>query len=920
MSIENLTPQQIKAVQYVEGPCKIVAGPGSGKTKTIVSKYLNLFLEKKMNLSNILLLTFSNKATNELRERVIKHLDSNEQKYEEENLKIFTIHSFCKKELEDNFTELKEKIYAANILDEISQGSFILRFNRIFALAGRLESCKKVFDEILGFFNKMSNENLDFEKVYSHLVNILKNLYKKHDDEPDNKDIHEKSIRECSKLLHNLFLHREYLSKLKEEKVIDFANLQSFFLKELKNNQKLLIKIREKYKYILVDEYQDTSYVQSQIIYELAKPSFNLTVCGDEDQSIYRFRGATVKNFISFEKNLDNSRTKTFFLNYNFRSVSKIVDSSNKIVENIPFRNIEKKIVSKNEEDGDVFYTVFKDPNEEAKSIVKIVKYLKENKNINYGEQAVLFRSVINESKNLVNCLKSENIPFRVYGANKLDTSRILNDLINIWIFCTNNSDETIELNESNLFYKNKTKATELFKKIKKDLVDDRNKKSKERKFKSNLSFFYTLLHTTDFFKTLIESNNNLQLEDLSYLSKKIYEIDLSLKKTDPVLVEAILNNSKIRGDVVDERADDEKVSIMTIHQSKGLEFTACFLPFLVKKRNPSIKDAMLYPLYHYEINDPVKVNDTDEQRLRYVSFTRAKNFNFLSRPEKIQTKRGNLRKWRHEPILDSLNLGHQSAEEIINQIKSHSINTKPKIKEHNLRERMSYSRLSVYITCPRKYNFQYNLGFATVRSEFLNIGTSSHLCLNHIHKNYLNKKKIKYNKEELEQIVEDNWVELPARRAESRRLKKNLLINLKNYLKKYIDIFPNIYKSEHKFAFHKKDKNYELTGAVDLILKDNKNMTIIDFKQKDIDNIEYKNQMALYYYVADKAFNQIQKFKLWLISVAECKHKEIMITKNDLEKFEKKVDGSVKNIIDKEFSPNKGVHCKKCPYYEFCY
>jgi DNA helicase-2/ATP-dependent DNA helicase PcrA len=510
----------------------------------------------------------------------------------------------------------------------------------------------------------------------------------------------------------------------------------------------------------------------------------------------------------------------------------------------------------------------------------------------------------------LIELLIKENIHFIVHGANKIETSKIISDLLNIWSYCL--GFEETELNEKSLFYNNKNEIIEKCKKIKNDL--------KLKKIKSNINFFYSLIHVSNFFKNTINNNNNSYLSDLSYLSKLIFELDLSLKKTDPLLVNSILKNAILKGELITDTEDKDAVNIMTIHQAKGLEFTATFLPHMVKKKNPNLIDEVLFDLYHYEIKDPNKVNDVDERRLRYVSFTRAKNWNFISRPTKLYTRNGHLRNFRPETILENLKLKTSSSEEIIKSIRQHKVvNESEKLKETK-RQSISYSRLSTYILCPRKFNLQYNYGFATIRNTMLNIGSSSHRCLDNLHKNYLNSKKTKYLDSEIEKIVEDNWIELPGRRRESREYKKKLILNLKNYLNKYLWIFPNIFKSEHHFSFYNKLKNYELTGVVDLMLKNKKSLTIIDFKQSSIEQPEYKDQMILYYYVAQKVTEEIKEFKLWLFSVSDCKHKEIIIKKDDLEKFKTKINSVVQNIIDEKFSPNKGHHCKKCPYYEFCY
>ena len=292
----ELTDIQKEAVEYTDGPLLIVAGPGAGKTRVLIEKIVHLIQEKNVDPNNILVTTFTVKAANQLKDRLSARIGN-----KMENMQISTIHSFYQHILESN---PDAHIYGSqlDVLDDPSQFMFF-RFN-LNNIGLEFQEYRHNLDDIISIFNLCGENCIEPSKLIEY--------YESLDDE--NKDQYLK--------LANAYLN--YLNLLEIEKKMDFAGLQKSTYLLLKNNPDLLDKLRSRYQYVLVDEYQDINPLQDEFFRLLAEPENKIFVVGDEDQSIYGFRGASVNNFRKFPSRYDN--TKTIKLETNFRSTKDIVD------------------------------------------------------------------------------------------------------------------------------------------------------------------------------------------------------------------------------------------------------------------------------------------------------------------------------------------------------------------------------------------------------------------------------------------------------------------------------------------------------------------------------------------------------------------------------------------------------------------
>ena len=926
--LENLDKNQIKAVIDIDNPCRIIAGPGSGKTRTIVAKYIYLILEKQYKPENIALLTFTNKATDEIKERVLGYLDVNKIEYDLNNLRISTIHSFCKKLIDDHKQEIVGNFIATNVLDEISQGAFILSFIEDYGYFSKVSACKTVYEEIVPFFNKISDENLDIKTVYDYLNRKLLYIFQKKKRTGIELRNTIKEVEKIKNLINLCTVYEEYQNKLKERLLIDFSNLQKFLLNEIENNEDLLRKIREEIKYIIVDEYQDTSFLQSEILLKIAEPEYNITICGDDDQGLYRFRGATVNNFLEFANRIDK-RVKNYYLITNYRSSIEIVKNTQLLIENnIGFR-FSKELESNKTETGICDIIEASNPEDEAKIIILVIKLLYEEKIIrSMSDITILFRSVLYHSKEIINELDKNEIPYIVYGTDKLGSSINARSFLEILSFVSGKTD-TIKINENEFFieedenefdinennlseYDNKLNITDY--QYLEILIEVRNN---IKEYKSNISIFYDLIENSPFFKALISNENYGKLGEIAFISQIIKKIDLSYQKTDPYLVDSIFRNLSIKGDVIKEKYMYQgKINIMTIHQSKGLEFPFIIIPSLYKRKRKESITSYLSELFYYETSDKEKIEEIDERKLIYVGMTRALDGVLLSYPGKKKWGTGYINATPINPISEIPKpiSNIKNICEILPKVKINSI----KVKKENKKLILSFSRIRTYIECPRKYNLMYNLEFATVLEGQMVFGLSIHRSLEEIHSNYIKNKKSTYTVVEMRKIVDKNWIDITYKKRETKKYKETAISYLLQYTINEAKNFRYILKTELPFQIDVKNEHYLLNGVIDLVSRKEHEIEITDFKVNQIDDPIYDYQMYLYAYCYEKAFKEKPQ-KLRLYSMKNSRYREIKFDEKTSNRFYENFSKIISNIKEENFINKPGSNCNYCPYKNFC-
>jgi len=585
--LKDLNSSQKQAVLNLSGPSLIIAGAGAGKTKTLTYKVTYL-IANKIEPYSIVVLTFTNKAALEMKDRIQKLLKTKKLPF------IGTFHSFALNILR---TEAKNLGYKKNfsIFDEGESVTLIKKAINNLNLANFKNSANNVYKKISFYKNKgIANEN--------YLPASLKEIY------------------------------LEYEKLLLEHNAFDFDNLILKALEIFKKYPEVLKKYQTKYNYFLIDEFQDTNSPQYQLIKLLASKNKNITVVGDDWQSIYGFRSADYRILLNFQK--DWPQAKIFFLEQNYRSTQNILDASYSVISKNIFRT-DKKLFTTNGKGELIKVLKFKDEREEALWIKEqIVKKLKDKKSLN--DFAILFRTNV-QSRVFEDLLISEKIPYQLIGAFKFYQRKEIQDIISYLRYLYNPNDKvsleriinipkrkigqsTIKILKDNDWNFEVLKNKPVFKQLENFnfLIKKMESALRELPMSSFLTFIIDSLNYKNYLDTTTEEGLE-RWQNIKELIGIAYNFDkFSPKEGFENFLESI--SLLQEADNFDKNAN--KLTLMTLHSAKGLEFPIVFIPGVEESLIPHEKS-----LYNQE-------NLEEERRLFYVGMTRAKQELYLTYAE----------------------------------------------------------------------------------------------------------------------------------------------------------------------------------------------------------------------------------------------------------------------------------------------
>ena len=553
--VDSLNDRQKEAVVNTDGPMLILAGAGSGKTKVLTTKVAYLIEEKNIDPNNILAITFTNKAAKEMKERIFK-LEGNSAFY----IQISTFHSFGLKILKENCELLGyEKNFT--ILDSDDSLSIIKKIMKELNIDANKYNPKAIKNVI----SNNKNEIIDPEK-YSLYVNT---------------DFDEIALE----------VYRKYEKSLKINNAVDFDDLLILPLKLFNNNPGVLQKYQEKYKYVFIDEYQDTNepqYILSKMISAKYK---NITVVGDADQAIFTWRGANYKNILNFEK--DYKDAKVVLLEENYRSTKTILNAANNVIKNNKVRK-EKNLWTQNEEGSKITYYKAFDEKDESNYVVNEIKKLIE-KGVNPKDICVLYRANA-QSRTVEEAFLTSNISYNIVGSYAFYNRKEIKDLIAYLKLIYNNKDDVSLLRVINY-----------------------PKRGIGNKAIENLAIKSNVLDKSGMKKSLEDEKSieaDIRLENLEEFKSiaKAMEINEGI-----VSLEELLDKLALVSDVSEQKNDNEdKVTLMTMHAVKGLEYDYVFIV--------GVEEGLFPHSNSLESNDELE----EERRLCYVAITRAKKKLYL--------------------------------------------------------------------------------------------------------------------------------------------------------------------------------------------------------------------------------------------------------------------------------------------------
>lgn len=593
----KLNDKQKEAVMHVDGPCLVLAGAGSGKTKVLTERIVNL-INNGVSPYNILAITFTNKAAREMRERVYNSI-------EEEANKIFigTFHSLGLKIVRENAGVIG---YSNNvtILDRDDVNTLIKRFMKELNLDTEHYPVKSILNKI----SFAKNEGLSPEEFDKFAKAPL-------------------DMAACK-------VYKMYESALKRSNSVDFDDLLILPLRIFKKDKSVLEKYQEHFKYILVDEYQDTNMVQYDMCKLLASKYRNLFVVGDMDQSIYSFRFANYMNVINFEK--DNKDAKVIVLDENYRSTNNILNAANDVIKNNKERK-EKNLWSSKGNGDKIKYIRCDNEQEEASTVVRLTKELLD-KGEKPSEIAVLYRTN-GQSRVFEEAFLKENIPFKIVGSYFFYNRKEIKDLISYMHLIYNNNDDaslervinvprrgigskTIERlrSEASISDKSMFEVVNSGKELGfKNLIIDLTNESKNTDL---VGLVDVILDKTGIRKELEEKNDlesEIRLENLN----EFKSIALAFQEKGIFSLEEFLENISLVSDKNEYKEVDDGINLMTLHSAKGLEFNDVFLVGMEEGIFPHNRS--------FESESELE----EERRLCYVGITRAKEHLWLMNAKK---------------------------------------------------------------------------------------------------------------------------------------------------------------------------------------------------------------------------------------------------------------------------------------------
>lgn len=593
----KLNDKQKEAVMHVDGPCLVLAGAGSGKTKVLTERIVNL-INNGVSPYNILAITFTNKAAREMRERVYNSI-------EEEANKIFigTFHSLGLKIVRENASVIG---YNNNvtILDRDDVNTLIKRFMKELNLDTEHYPVKSILNKI----SFAKNEGLSPEEFDKFAKAPL-------------------DMAACK-------VYKMYESALKRSNSVDFDDLLILPLRIFKKDKSVLEKYQEHFKYILVDEYQDTNMVQYDMCKLLASKYRNLFVVGDMDQSIYSFRFANYMNVINFEK--DNKDAKVIVLDENYRSTNNILNAANDVIKNNKERK-EKNLWSSKGDGDKIKYIRCDNEQEEASTVVRLTKELLD-KGEKPSEIAVLYRTN-GQSRVFEEAFLKENIPFKIVGSYFFYNRKEIKDLISYMHLIYNNNDDaslervinvprrgigskTIERlrSEASISDKSMFEVVSSGKELGfKNLIIDLTNESKNTDL---VGLVDVILDKTGIRKELEEKNDlesEIRLENLN----EFKSIALAFQEKGIFSLEEFLENISLVSDKNEYKEVDDGINLMTLHSAKGLEFNDVFLVGMEEGIFPHNRS--------FESESELE----EERRLCYVGITRAKEHLWLMNAKK---------------------------------------------------------------------------------------------------------------------------------------------------------------------------------------------------------------------------------------------------------------------------------------------
>ncbi len=950
--LDGLNEAQAQAVAHNTGPLLIIAGAGTGKT-TVITRRIAYLIERKIaKPSEILALTFTEKAASEMEERVDQLVP-----YGYTDMWISTFHAFGDRLLRDFSLDLGlpanfKVLTATEQAIFMRQNIYAFDLNYFRPIANPLSH----ISALLNHFSRLKDELINSEQ---YLGFAQQNKAK-----ANTKD----EIIEAEKILELASAYQRYQDLMIQSGNLDFGDQIYLTYKLLKENKKVLNECQDRFKYILVDEFQDTNLAQNEIVKLLASRDKNITVVGDDDQSIYRFRGASISNIMDFVDYYSDA--KQVVLNNNYRSTQEILDSSYKLIShNNPDRleiqnNINKRLISPKH--GSNPELLFCDNLScEADKVVEKIKGLKEKHNFKNNDFALLVRAN-SQAEPFLQSLNIAGIPYIFSGTSGLFSQTEIKMLVAFLksLVYTDDSLALYQLATSEIYSISHETLAEYYTKAKrynrslKTILeqserqslfnDDINENGKLKELILDIQSYsekkndpcgevlYDYLKEKKYLKKLIEQTsveNELKIYNIAKFFDRIAQFNHS---SDDKGVHAFLNNLELILEVGDEvitsdiDPDIDAINILTAHASKGLEWPVVFIVNCVSDKFPGRNRRDPLPIPQELIKERLPEGDfhlQEERRLFYVAATRAKNYLFLTSAEDYGGKRTKKLSQFVLELLDQPDtdkLKHKlSPLEKIERFKKLELK-KAKLPNKFTADiiRLSRQQIDDYFSCPKKFYFAHVIKIPLLENHYLMYGTAIHAALDH----YFSR-KINGATPTFDQLVADynqafHSIGFITRDQEELRHKQGIITLTRFYDEDQNNpTMPT--KVEDAFEFY--ENKVRVNGRYDLVCGEGDTTEIRDFKtsdvkeQKDADRrIKDSTQMMIYALAWYEKYKIIPKTSLIFIESGLMGSKTFSL--KDLDNTKQMIFEVAEGIRKQDMTAKPDSYqCKLCPYSDIC-
>ena len=863
-------------MQNNTGPHLILAGPGTGKTTFLINKTTSLFQLISSKNEGIVICTFTRKATEELITRIYSKLSVKE--INRVNFIIGTIHSICF----DLLARYSDKDFSDyQILPEESQVHFI--HSKLKNLGYSNDRIKKngwtLAEELAAIFNKINEEQIDINSI----------------DFKDDVELEEA----CN-------VYPTYKKLLKRNRLFDFSSIQTNFLFELTESKGFHEKILSNFKYFLIDEYQDVNGIQNEIFFKLSAPDYNISIVGDDDQSIYAFRGSNVKHIRTFKESMNGlqKNVKENILNKNYRSTNNIVDFNNLILSQSNYNNINKNIQSQRPGlNHPVVFNYYETELEEVNFIIETIKKLRSLNIVKkLSDIAILYRSIKSHSSLLVTILQNEDIPYQLIGAGDFFETPLGREFIALWDFYL-----ARDVDKKVLFFDSiaqidldlNTDLTTLYSNS--QYLEEVDKVFELKTYFSCIDVAYDLMIAANIFTRY--SNNG---QNIGKITEIVLNFDVFSEKFDPWGLYSYLIFLKKNQEINNSQASDpDALKILTIHQSKGLEFPIVFLPSQIVRSKRSTIIERLNILIGFKAND-----NEEDVRVLYVGCTRAEDLLVISGSKSLLNTKRNYEFNPSIPNTSNYNLTSTTIDyDILNKqiFRMHDSNVKKS-------KMLSYNKINLYNICPRAYMYSHEWNLQTVRIGGMEFGRNIHKIIEIIIREILNGKLL--NELAIDELIDENWLNTNFRSdEENQKFKIAATKQIKAFLINYKDFLnvSNIFAVEDQFNITINDTL--ITGRFDAIFKNDSSYFIVDFKTGD--SRDYSSQLSFYKVCFKEKYNPKLNINLEVYYLKEGRIETV--TPNE-EKIEiDKIEYVSTNIQNGNFTPTPGNVCKDCAFKNIC-